>query len=217
MFQAKIRKESCWSKIEKFVGEKFPDCLKLLLSKAGYDRLNSLNKIDAARISEIEAHLDYNRDWINELKCCNSEYYKQLSSFRFLPGHKATILDIPDQIQQMCGAVGGLKSLTVGHSSKNQRSNEEIIQGLVSNMLKYTEKINFPLTDDIISLNNVNDFERGSEFDDFAYKCRFACPFCDRVFPLKYKTFWMSSNLTKHLKNHISFEMVEDMVEDDAT
>lgn len=65
--QAKIKTENCWSKIEKFVGEKFPDCVKILLKKAGYDRLNSLSKINTARISEIEAHLDKNREWVNEL------------------------------------------------------------------------------------------------------------------------------------------------------
>lgn len=207
--QAKIKTENCWSKIEKFVGEKFPDCVKILLKKAGYDRLNSLSKINTARISEIEAHLDKNREWVNELNCCNSEYYKQILVFQFLPGHKATILDIPEQIQQMCDNAGSVKSVAVVNVLTDQRSDDDIIRGLVSNMLKYCEKIDFPLTDEIISANNVNDFERGNGLDDFAYKCRFSCPFCDRVFPLKYKTFWMSSNLTAHLKEHISFEKAQ--------
>lgn len=94
--------------LEKFVGEKFPECLKILLKQAGYDRLNSLSQIDAPRISEIEIHLCKNREWINELRCCNSEYYKKLPQFHFLPGHKTTIFGIPQQIQQM----GGVKRVT---------------------------------------------------------------------------------------------------------
>lgn len=187
--------------------------MKILLKKAGYDRLNSLSKIDTARITEIELHLDNNREWINDLKCCNSEYYKQLTVFQFLPGHRATILDIPEQIQQMCGIVGavsGVKSVAALNSTKTQRSDDDIIQNLVSNMLKFAEKLNFPLDAEIISAKNVNDFKHGTMSDDFVYKCRFSCPFCSTVFPLKYKTFWMSSNLTKHLKKHISYEVVEE-------
>lgn len=188
-FQAKIKTDYCWNKIERFVGEKFPSCVKILLKKAGYDRLNSLSKIDTERISEIEVHLDNNREWANELKCCNSEYYKQLEMFHFLPGHKATILDIPVQIQQMRNGniEASVKCVPTMNSSRNQRSmqrsHDDIIQGLVSNMLKYAKKTNFPISDEMISANNVNDFEEGDDLDDFAYKCRFSCPFCERVFP----------------------------------
>lgn len=207
----------CWIKIEKFVGEKFPECVKILLQVTGYDRLNSLKKLDAERISEIEAHLDTNREWVNELKCCNSQHYKQLAVFKFLPGHKATILDIPQQIQRMQqveedqpirGDAVGVKKVVARNASHTQQS-DDIIQKLVANLVNYAKNINFPLEDGMISSKNVNDFEPGSASDKFAYQCRFSCPFCSKVFPVKYGTFWQSSNVTKHFRDHLSLEIVE--------
>lgn len=212
-FQPKI--DFCWNKIERFGGEKFPDCVKILLTKTGYDRMNSLSKIDAERILEIEAHLDTNREWVNELKCCNSDSYKQLAVFKFLPGHKILILGIPEQIERMKeaqekhGDADNAKKIVTTKSPKTQQTDEEIIQSMVSNLLKFAKKINFPLQDGMLSANNVNDFERGNHLNNFLYKCRFSCPFCEKVFPLRYQTFWMTSNLTKHLKEHMSYELIE--------
>lgn len=206
------RQAVCWNKIERVAAEKYPACLKILLKRAGYDRLNSLCKIDASRIAEIEAHLSKHREWVNELKCCNSEYYKNLSTFQFLPGHKTSLLDLPEKIQRMDGVkradmVQEVQASRYGTGfSKKLRSDNEVIELLVNNMLNYTKKVNFPLSSEIISSNNVQDFQKGKDTDNFEYKCRFACPFCTRVFPITFKNFWMTSNLTKHLKEHISYE-----------
>lgn len=135
--------------MEKIFGEEFPDCLKLLLKKAGYDRLISLSMIDDLRVAEIETHLQKTRDtWINEITCCNNEYYERISVFEFLPGHRTTILSIRDKIQQMGGVKGfirgGMARVATADLqldlSKKERSDEEIVQNLVSNMMKYAEK-----------------------------------------------------------------------------
>lgn len=189
--------------MEKSIGEQFPECVKILLKKSGYDRLNSLSMIDEVRIIEIEAHLQENRDsWINEMNCCNSTYYRQVAIFRFLPGHRATILSIPDKIRQLAG----LKRVTVDdrlQEKHEDRSDEEAVQSLVTDIMKYAEKQGFPLNDGIITIDNVQDFERGDGMVNFVYKCRFICPFCDKKFSLKFQKFWQTSNITTHLKKEI--------------
>lgn len=189
--------------MEKSIGEKFPECVKILLKKYGYDRLNSLSMIDEVRISEIETHLQENRDsWNDELNCCNSTHYGRVTIFRFLPGHRATILSIPDKIRQLTGLKRVIAVDRLQEEHKD-RSDEEAVQSLVTNIMKYAEKQGFPLNDELININNVQDFERGDGMVNFVYKCRFICPFCDKKFSLKFQKFWQTSNITTHLKKEI--------------
>lgn len=76
-----------------------------------------------------------------------------------------------------------------------------------------TAKKNCILPPGIISAKNIRNFERGTD-GEFVCKCKFACPFCSRVIPVKFKEFWMSSNITTHMKKHIEDDQnVECMVE----
>lgn len=70
--------------------------------------------------------------------------------------------------------------------------------------MKYSEKAGQQFPDGVISENNIHDFERGMDEDNYLCKCRFSCPFCERTIPIVHKTFWMSSNVTQHLKMHIT-------------
>lgn len=208
----KYKQAACWDKLEKFNGEKFPQCVKMLLEKAAYDRLCSLKAIDAAKIVDIEAYLSEHRlSWINDLTCCQSEDYKKQASFQFLPGHKAIVLNIPEQIKQMNGVqkVAANKERTV---TNKDRTDDELKDKLISNLMMFMEKNNFALAPGMISSKNIHDFERATDSCDFVCKCRFGCPFCARVFPVKFKQFWMSSNIVKHLKSHIEEEYVHEYV-----
>lgn len=174
----------------------------MLLERAAYDTLNSMKAIDTAKICDIEAYLmEHRSTWIDDIRCCKSEEYKKQTTFHFLPGHKTILLAIPEQIKQMSGA-----KQTTKVSKKKDRSDEELKQNLISNLVNYMKNNQFMLPDGILSENNIREFVRASEIEDFVCKCRFVCPFCPKTFPLTFKTFWMSSNLTNHLKHHIQNE-----------
>lgn len=167
-------------------------------------------------MADIEAYLTEHRSlWINDLTCCQSEDYKNQTTFQFLPGHKTIVLNIPEQIKQM-SVVEQLSIVEpVVHVTKAKSDSTDgvLIAKLISNLMAYMKKNEFTLPEGILSSKNIRNFERGSDIDDFVCKCRFVCSFCPKNFPVKFKKFWMSSNVTKHLREHIEIEYVAEQQE----
>lgn len=182
------------------------------MTNAGYDRLNALKLIDEEKIDVIENFLNTNRQYVNDLTCCFSERYKSIEIFKFVPGHKAIILAIPTIIEKMSVAKTQAKTkpshVTKSTTSSNSasieneeiRSDEEVIGNLISNLSNYLRKCGFEIQDGLISGLNIQDFERIFNEDGFTCKCIFSCPFCAKIIPVRYKRFWLSSNITKHFK-----------------
>lgn len=81
-------------------------------------------------------------------------------------------------------------------------SDEDLLKTLIANLIKFSEKAGFELVG-IITKANISQFERGLAESNFLAKCRFTCPFCPKVLPVTYKAYWMSSNIMKHLKDHL--------------
>lgn len=172
--------------------------------------------INEEKILEIEIFLTAHYDYVNDLQCCQSEHYKKLEVFHFLPGHRTLILSIPDQIQQMLRAESATHAATPQNSAEShslntlktqrihERTDEELKSNLINNLINYAEKNGYQFPDGIISERNMHGFERGLNHglnvDNYICKCRFSCPFCEKIFPLKFKSFWMSSNVTAHMK-----------------
>lgn len=196
IFQPKRKVEqSAWLKLEKFNGEKFPECVKNLLVKCAYDTLSSLRHINPDILLKIESFLSAKKDFSADLNCCHHDHYKSLDAFEFLPGHKDLILGIPLQIEQMDDSkkkARGKKSL----------SDDELRDNLVMHLMNYVARINLEVDEGVISEVNIHDFRRGSDDDDFLCKCRFICPFCTKSFTLTFKNYWGTSNLTQHFKQH---------------
>lgn len=68
---------------------------------AGYDNYISLGAINEEAVLKLEEHVDKNRDILHGLHCCSMDIYKTQNVFKFIPGHTAAILDIPNQIRLM--------------------------------------------------------------------------------------------------------------------
>lgn len=169
--------------------EKFPECIKYLLIAAGYETSMSLKQMNEIKIVEIEKFLTENKQIIQKMKCCYSAYYKQLDTFAFLPGHRSTILAIPDKLNSK--------------KPVNIRSNDELKKVLIDGLMACSGKAGCKFPEGTISEFNIQDFQRVNE-DDLVCKCRFTCPFCTKSFSLKFTTCWTTSNATKHLKLHIA-------------
>lgn len=97
------RINSEWEKLEMFEGEKFPDFLKVLLWKCGYDSMISVKELSSATMSELEIYIQNNKnkifrdlfdsDTINE--------YQDQAIFEFLPGHRHILLGLRNKIEKM--------------------------------------------------------------------------------------------------------------------
>lgn len=96
-----------WSSLENCIGEKVPKCLKVLLWKIGYDSMYSIKQISSKTIEEIEKCIEKSREnilpYIDEL--INEDdaviYYQKQKVFKFLPGHRSILLDLPNSIREM--------------------------------------------------------------------------------------------------------------------
>lgn len=77
-----------WSKIEQIVGESIPMCIKKILLCCGYDTMLSLENISVETVNRIEKHVnEHLRHIVQEFDCCHGTFYKEQTTFKFLPGH----------------------------------------------------------------------------------------------------------------------------------
>lgn len=88
-----------WNKIESFIDEKLPECIKIILSLCGYNTMSSFRKINLESVTQIERAVNTHfQQQIRELKCCHSTYYINQTDFEFLPGHRDLILSLPEYL-----------------------------------------------------------------------------------------------------------------------
>lgn len=195
-----------WAKLEKTNKEKFPECLKFLLTATGFDSLLSLSQIDNETIRELEGYLNRNRKHFDSLQCCFAEEYRGQATFEFLPGHKSILLGIPQRIVEMNTAQNNKTKRKPAEQTptKNRKTEAEAKSCLVQNLITFLEKNGVQLPFNPIADSNLRDFCSGSEEAEYVYKCNFSCPFCEKLIPVRFKTFWTSSNVTVHLKKHLA-------------
>lgn len=199
----------------------FPECVESLLIDAGYDTVLSLRNIDETKIKSMEDFLNTHRNFINKLKCCYSDCYKQQEVFAFLPGHKSVIMEIPDHLKVMEAAK--LDRKRQGKRAKNTSEKtiskkidgvsdmvlkKQLISVLMTSLMKCaeTKEPGLRLPANTISESNIHDFKRDEDEKGFYCNCTFSCPFCSKKYSLRYRNYWMSSNATKHLKMHAQEE-----------
>lgn len=197
--------QSSWKKLEDVCNIQIPRCVKSLLIDAGYNTILSLNEFNEAKIKTIEDFLNANKQHISKLKCCYSQHYKELEVFAFLPGHKSVILSLANQAKQYQERISNSTYSTQHKRSANHHSlmtDAQLKTKLLQNLRRYSKTISPDTPSEAYSEANIQEFERISSGNSVC-KCVFTCPFCVKKFSLIYKTFWMSSNATKHLKTHL--------------
>lgn len=208
-----------WSKLKvaykKKYKENFPICLEKLLKDAGYKSLASLKKLNETKLDGIETFLNDNKDFVNQLKCCFSDTYKSLKVFKFIPGHRDTIISLteilPDieHISKERTQTARAESDDICLKKKTKISEVSLRQKLLKGLKSVARKQNFEVFNGILSDANISEFEEIKEQCQCGqncnthYQCRFVCPVCPKNYKLTYKKFWMSSIATKHIKKHI--------------
>lgn len=195
--------------LERFNGERFPNCVKSILIASGYETITSLTRINSFEIQAIEEYVKQNCDILKDFQCCANEIYKNQETFRFLPGHRAIIMSIPSQIDSMKqekAKRSEAKKTPQTKSQPNSMSDNELKSSLVTKCVEYIAKNGVILQEGLLTDSNIIDFER---IDDYV-KCRFSCPFCDKVISVNYIKYWKSSNVTTHLKAHVMEDVETD-------
>lgn len=81
--------------------QKLPPCIKRILIESGYDNEISIKSLDEGTIIEIEAFIEASRREILEgISCCFSNMYQTKQPFRFAPGHRSLILQLPNLLKR---------------------------------------------------------------------------------------------------------------------
>lgn len=200
-FQPKVTSKA-WSDLESFIGEKYPPCIRNWLIAAGYNKLLALSELNEEKLAMVEGYINKSKELITKVKCCYKDEYKKQTEFRFLPGHKSLILGIREKIKEMKETRDqSIKNMRTP-KPKMTRSEVELKSALIENLKTYATELGLPPL--VITERNILNFKQNIDIDNKTYTCVFSCPFCTKVTPVHYRTFWMSSNITKHLKIHVN-------------
>lgn len=203
---------------EKKNGEKIPKCVTSLLIKAGYNSSHSLKDLNEKKVDFIETFFEENKNILNQAVVRCGSTYKCMKKFKFLPGHRDMILSIPELLPEIEAAMqrgnSKTKAKTVNKclAKKHYKSEMAVKQQLLNGLQNVAKKHKFEMFATVLSEANLVDFEKiagqcqcGKECNTI-YRCCFVCPVCPKRYTLQYKSFWMSSNATKHINDHIRQE-----------
>lgn len=147
-----------WLDLESFTGEKYPPCIKKFLIAAGYNKLLALSEMDNEKLHAVESFINENRELVTDTKCCYSDMYKKQEIFSFLPGHKATILGIAEQVKRFKEHLETVPQHKASKPKKIQ-SEAQLKTALVNRLAAYSTKLDFTLPTGSISVRNIHNFK----------------------------------------------------------
>lgn len=190
--------------MEKFKGIKFPKCLKTFLRHAAYDTKSSCMLLDTKTITDMEIYIqESGAEIIADLDCCNSATYRSQKQFRFLPGHRSSILSIPDQIREMDTVEKKKKKPMLEFKKLLTPTELKIIlltrlnHGLIQNGIESCSFCEVHLSDvrTMIISNQLN------------AKCSVQCFQCNVSVSSLYKGYWNIGNIMRHMRTHFSADI----------
>lgn len=143
VFKMSNKKYSVFEEIEKKTGKKFPKDLEKILLNAGYDSTIVLSIITEKDIEIIENFVN------GDLTILNNSSYKSSEEnfcFKFKPGHKQLILNLPNLVNEY---ISNKKVLTVNNEQNKKsvrfdKDENQLKKDLVLKVANYFEK-NFSL------------------------------------------------------------------------
>lgn len=185
--------------LEKFNGSQYPLCIKTILRHAAYDSKNSCLLLDEKTIAEVEQYIvETGREIIENLTCCNSASYRNQKMFRFLPGNKSAILDIPNQIRNMesmnCKRRKPLAEFKLLMTSADLK--ELLLKSLKQSLVK------IGMDSDLLKIEHLIDVQTIIKANEMTAKCNVQCFHCHMPLNVLYKNSWKTSNIVRHFKMH---------------
>lgn len=179
------------------MGDRIPAIVIDILEANGFDHALAVKQINTENIELIECNTTDNLGHI-----LKDSIYENISNFRFLPGHKVSILALPElvdkynsQKQPKVNSVENIEEIEVLSEEKKY----SLAKTLIKKIEVYAVKVNL---DDInLPAENVSSIDTCiNRAGAVSYKCTVKCPACEVKIPCLYNKNWQISNLENHLK-----------------
>lgn len=121
------------------IWKNFPgcECLKKILINSGYDNIPSLMCINGEQLTNLEKHVKENRWMTEELTCEHVKSYGKSIEFKFLPGHRVTLLD---WCQNKCNVPLDVPTIETSAFTVEHAAFSPIVREIIANALSNHQK-----------------------------------------------------------------------------
>lgn len=208
------------------MGEAFTDNIPEILTAMGFDTKTALKSMNIQCVNSIENFINQNRN--HHQGILEGTKYENTEIFKFLPGHCALILALPEYIQALSSVLGRKRkhSETIDHP---QSSSVDHPSTLVVDGDKIDDNIKTKIKEQLI--NKINNFSTkrninvkiydnhilNFRYENNSYKCLVQCTACAKSVPCKYIKHWVCGNFETHIKTHSAQHSEEYEVQDNQT
>lgn len=198
-----------WRKFEPVIRNRLPSFVISILKNTGYDNIAALQRINSEEITIIEK---YAQDNLIELIKKDKQYSHQAENFKFLPGHKAALIALPEIVKDY---VENYESKLKSKSKKSKCDSNQLVETLEINFTKEDENLlkasllkkveNYAQTvlksDLQLPEENISHLDVAfNKAGDIIKKCVVKCIKCDIKTSCSFNKVWQISNFEKHLK-----------------
>lgn len=196
--------ENVFHKLRIASKENLPGNLEKILIASGYETESALLDIGKSSIQEIETYINENKHFLQ-----NTAYefcFRDNTVFKLKPGHKSNILSIPNLIRgkNKNKKQPNFENKENGNANENgiveEKNENDLKVAIINKIVKFANDRSFLLT---LDTSDIIDFEK----IDNKFKCSVRCPVCSKQIRCEYKSYWIVSNLQKHLKNHFRLDV----------
>lgn len=187
-----------------------------ILKKCGYDNPIAVKLLDEINLEFVEQYTS--QQLIDLVK---QSGYPTTDKFEFLPGHKVTLLALPNfvdnYLEEKNSQTKNNKSSSAIQASSSKASSEvtditvdnidilsedekeKLKTTLKSKIDSYLKKLDFG--DLLVSLKDISSIDTCiNRANKVVYKCSVKCPVCDHMKPCTFNKHWQISNLESHIR-----------------
>lgn len=188
------RSRSIFTQLEKLNRSKYPKFIKTILIETAFNTPAALKAINEKSVEHIEKTVSNNLNLLNKTEYVNATGELKTKPFEFLIGHKALILNFPQEIKDL--------------QSSNEIEKKNKIENLSENDLKallVLKIINYITNKKITTIKTLNPTENLTQFitnfekNPDRVRVLVKCPFCVKKIPCTFDTIWRISNFGTHI------------------
>lgn len=178
--QAMKRTGIIFARIENFKKFKFPLFIKDILKETGFNTAAALKTIKESSIGKLERFVSNRLDLLRKTDYVNATGNLKQSPFRFLLGHEALILNLPNEVEDYLREKGKKKDIP---------AIEDLKLSFNERIKKFADKNKLTISTDKIIITHSNK----------QVKCFIKCPFCESKLSCTFDSSWKLSNYKKHI------------------
>lgn len=177
-----------FNKLESFVGYKYPKFITDILLKHGFDCEYAIEQINEKTLEQLESEI---KEPLYENSSENLD--ENCKSFKFLLGHRAIILNIPETLK-------AYKSSKTRKTEKKVKQNTDLDREELKKLLlsKILRNLTFKKVECAFGIENLRKFT----VVENRVACSVKCAFCEIEVPCTFDQYWRISNFSAHICGH---------------